>query len=228
MPGRPPPAMERPEAVLQAFGRPKAAFPAPTKPPTTKPTLPIPARTSAGLRQSRNRRFLINAYPDGCVGIPHPNPGGHPEAILTSEKDKTPGQRHLWITFVGESERMGHSCTAIPHRLAGPLRGRPARRLGLTWVSTAMPVSSVSGWPGAVSGSRQRPGAVASPCRPPASARWSVGALRTGNQFGSWRQRCRFVRPHAMHGARPTRSRVRQLSSCLSSAPSLHINYVVV
>jgi hypothetical protein len=73
--------------------------------------LPTPPRSPAGFRQRRAVAFLINAYPDGCVGIPHPNPGGHPEAILTSEKDKTPGQQGLWTTFSREFERMGHPCT---------------------------------------------------------------------------------------------------------------------
>jgi hypothetical protein len=82
-------------------------------------------------------RFLINANPDGCVGIPHPNPGGHPEAILTSTKDKTPGQHGLWTTFWGESERMGHSCTGqattdLPDLLANAGRQAPATRAGAT------------------------------------------------------------------------------------------------
>jgi hypothetical protein len=85
---------------------------------------PIPA----GFRQGPAVRFLINAYPDGCVGSPHPVPGGRPEAILTGAADKTPGQQGLWTTFSCECERMGHSCAATvvrPRGVSG-LPGTPA------------------------------------------------------------------------------------------------------
>jgi hypothetical protein len=100
-----------PRTERAAAGPTAAAVDDPAGPTSALAPLSYRPQPRPGVPSKFDCRFLINANPDGCVGIPHPNPGGHPEAILTSTTDKTPGQQHLWTTFWGESDRKGHSCT---------------------------------------------------------------------------------------------------------------------